>query len=194
MGDSPSLSFMPAYNDSYIEGIFQQFATFAGCENASDVMQCLRAADGNVLALAGSKVIAARPATLFTFAPVLDGTFLRERPVEAFKNGHFAKVPVLFGSNTNEGAEWSASLPDASANTSMFNATETTVYNFLQGQFASLTRPSFDRAVAEHYPLSDFANFSLQGQQMYGEMRYICTAELVSGAAFDHGSEAFQFQ
>lgn len=60
-------------------------------------MQCLRVADGNVLALAGSKVIAARPATLFTFAPVLDGTFLRERPVEAFKNGHFAKVPVLFG-------------------------------------------------------------------------------------------------
>ncbi|KNZ81847.1 Lipase 1 [Termitomyces sp. J132] len=193
MGDSPSLSFMPAFNDSYVEEIFQQFVTFAGCENASNVMQCLRTADGDTLAAAGSKVIAARTATLFTFAPILDGTFLRERPVEAFKNGHFAKVPVLFGSNTNEGAHWSASLPDATANTSMPNATETTVYNFLQGQFASLTRASFDQAVAEHYPLSDFANFSLQGQQMYGEMRYICTAELITGAAFDHESSGFQF-
>ncbi|KAG6909053.1 hypothetical protein DXG01_002205 [Tephrocybe rancida] len=116
-----------------------------------------------------------------------------QRPVEAFRNGHFAKVPLFFGSNTNEGARWSAELPDASANTSMPNATQTTVYNFLHGQYASFSRPSFDRAIAEFYPLSDYANFSLQGQQMYGEMRYICTAELITGSAFDHGVKAFQY-
>ncbi|KAG6908681.1 hypothetical protein DXG01_003695 [Tephrocybe rancida] len=192
MGDSPSLSFLPSYNDTYTEGIFKQFANFAGC--TSDIMKCLRTADGNKLALAGSQTIAARTATLFTFAPILDGTFLRERPVEAFKNGHFAQVPVLFGSNTNEGAGWSASLPDASANTSMPNATETTVYNFLKGQFADLTRASFDQAVTKFYPLSDYGTFSLQGQQMYGEMRYICTAGLITGAAFDHKLKAYQFQ
>ncbi|KAG6872306.1 hypothetical protein C0993_002235, partial [Termitomyces sp. T159_Od127] len=75
----------------------------------------------------------------------------------------------------------------------MPNATETTVYNFLHGQYANLTRASFDRAVADFYPLRDFANFSLQGQQMYGEMRYICSAGLITGAAFDHGVEAFQY-
>lgn len=60
-------------------------------------MNCLRAADGDTLASAGSQTIAARPATLFTFAPIVDGSFIREGPVEAFKNGHFAKVPVFFG-------------------------------------------------------------------------------------------------
>ncbi|KAG6908682.1 hypothetical protein DXG01_003696 [Tephrocybe rancida] len=164
----------------------------SGC--TSDIMKCLRTADGNKLALAGSQTIAARKATLYTFAPVFDGTFLRERPVEAFKNGHFAQVPVLFGSNTNEGAKWSASLHDASANTSMPNATETTVYNFLKGQFADLTRASFDQAVTKFYPLSDYGTLSLQGQQMYGEMRYICTAELITGAAFDHKLKAYQFR
>ncbi|KAG6842351.1 hypothetical protein C0991_010641 [Blastosporella zonata] len=192
MGDSPSLSFLPSYDDDYVEAIFNQFAAFAGCN--SNVMKCLRASDGNKLALAGSQTIAARPATLYTFAPILDGSFLQERPVEAFKGGHFAKVPVLFGSNTDEGANWSASLPDASANTSMPNATQTTVYNFLRGQFSSLTRGSFDQAVTDFYPLSDYGTFSLQGQQMYGEMRYICTAGLITGAAFDHGLKAYQFQ
>ncbi|KAG6812960.1 hypothetical protein H0H92_015079 [Tricholoma furcatifolium] len=191
MGDSPSLSFFPSYNSAYVEDIFQQFATLAGCE--SDVMNCLRAAEGNTLALAGSQTIASRTSTLFVFAPILDGSFLRSRPVEAFQSGQFARVPVLFGSNTDEGANWSAMLPDAAANTSMPNATETTAYNFLQGQFASLTRASFDQAVAELYPLSDYGTFSLQGQQMYGEMRYICTAGLITGAAFDYGVKAFQY-
>ncbi|GLB33555.1 putative carboxylesterase [Lyophyllum shimeji] len=194
MGDSPSLNFMPAYTDPYVEGIFDQFASFAGCGGKGDeVMKCLRFVDGSRLALAGSQTIGARTSTLFTFAPIIDDAFLKERPVEAFKNGRFAHVPVLFGSNTNEGAWWSAFLPNPAANTSMTNATETTVFNFLQGQFATLTRASFDRAVAQFYPLSDYGTFSLQGQQMYGEMRYICTASLITGGAFDQGLPAYQF-
>ncbi|KAG6829498.1 hypothetical protein H0H87_011257 [Tephrocybe sp. NHM501043] len=157
-------------------------------------MSCLRKADGSKLALAGSQTIAARTSTLYPFAPVLDGSFLQKRPVEAFKNGNFAKVPVLFGSNTNEGANWSKNIPDPSANTQSPNATETNVYNFLKGQFSTLTRSSFDKAVAALYPLKDYdSSLSLQAQQMYGEMRYICPAVLITGAAFDHGLKAYQF-
>ncbi|RDB24352.1 hypothetical protein Hypma_008425 [Hypsizygus marmoreus] len=184
MGDSPSLSFLPSFTDAYVQGIFDQVSAFAGCGNETDatVMSCLRSASVSQLTLAGSQTVNSRPATLFTFAPIIDDSFLRERPVEAFASGHFAHIPVLFGSNTNEGSGWSASLHDASANTSMPNATSTTVYNFIRGQFTTFTRASFERAVAEFYPLSDFAgSFSLQGQQMYGEMRYICTAALITG-------------
>ncbi|KAF8076133.1 Alpha/Beta hydrolase protein [Lyophyllum atratum] len=194
MGDSPSLNFMPSYIDTYVETILEQFASFAGCGNkGTQVMSCLRTATGNKLASAGSQTIAARTSTLYTFAPILDDSFLTERPVEAFKKGQFAHVPVLFGSNTNEGAGWSASLSDSSANTSNPNATQTTVFNFLRGQWTSLTRASFDRAVAQFYPLSDYGTFSLQGQQMYGEARYICTASLIAGAAVDQGLKAYSF-
>lgn len=96
-------------------------------------------------------------------------------------------------SNTNEGAFWSAGLPDPSANTSMPNATEETVFNFIRGQYTTLTQASLDPGF-ELYPLDSFnGSFSLQGQQMYGEARYICTASLIAGSA-SRFSTSFQYQ
>ncbi|KAJ7683531.1 Alpha/Beta hydrolase protein [Mycena rosella] len=122
MGDSPSLSFLPHYSDAYVEDLFTQFAGLA-------------------------RTLANRTSSLFPFAPIADGSFIQQRPVEAFRDGNFAHVPVLFGSNTNEGANWSASLPD---------------------------------------PLRT-------RQQMYGEMRYICSAVMITGAAHDFGLNAYQY-
>ncbi|KAF8969005.1 alpha/beta-hydrolase [Flammula alnicola] len=193
MGDSPSLSFMPLFNQSYDQDIFQQFSGFAGCENkGANTLQCLRSASSETLTVAGSQLTSSRPATLYVFAPILDGTLMIQRPVEAFKSGNFAHVPVLFGSNTDEGANWSASLKDPNANTSMPNATEVTVFNFLQGQYASMQQASYDEALGL-YPLEGYENsFSLQGQQMYGETRYICTAAMVTGSASSF-SKVYQF-
>jgi len=140
-------------------------------------------------------VLSARPASLFVFTPILDGDFIRERPVEALKSGNFARVPVLFGSNSDEGSRWSATLTDPSANTSMPNATENTVFNFLRGQYPTLGHASFNDAV-DLYPLKDYANsFSLQGQQMYGECRYMCTAPMITGAEISKSNpKVFQYQ
>lgn len=75
----------------------------------------------------------------------------------------------------------------------MPNATETTVFNFLQGQYASMQKKSFQKAV-ELYPLNQYNNsFDLQGQQMYGEVRYICTAGLLTGRASEW-SKTYQYQ
>lgn len=195
MGDSPPVAYMPAWNDPYLEGIFNQIASLSGCNpNSTNVMSCLRSANLTSLITAGSSMLATRTSTLYPFAPFIDGDNLQDRPVEAYLNGKFAKVPVFFGSNTNEGSHWSAELPNPNANTSMPNATEDTVYNFLQGQYAGLSRPSFDQAL-ELYPLADYNNsFSLQGQQMYGEIRYICPAGMITGVVSDQGLKAFQYR
>lgn len=165
----------------------------SGCADNGSTLSCLRSANSATLTRAGSQLISARPSTLYVFAPILDGTLMQQRPVEAFNSGKFAQVPVLFGSNTNEGANWSASLKDPNANTSMPNATEATVFNFLQGQYASMEEVSYQRAL-ELYPLADYeSSFSLQGQQMYGEARYICTAGMVSGSASKF-KKSYRFQ
>jgi len=97
-------------------------------------------------------------------------------------------------SNTNEGAGWSAGLPDQSANTANANVTETTVFNFLSGQWIPFTRTSFNHGL-DLYPLTDFGgSFDLQGQQMYGEARYICTAGLITAGATAAGLDAYQYQ
>ncbi|KAF7300956.1 Carboxylic ester hydrolase [Mycena indigotica] len=196
MGDSPSLNFAPDYNSDFVQGLFSQFVGFAGCSdlNSAQTMSCLRALPVNTIALAGSRVNANRTATLYPFAPYFDGVFVQQRPVEAFKSGRFARVPILFGSNTNEGAHWSSELPDPNANTSNPNANQKTVFNFLKGQYTTLSETSFEKALSQFYPLSDYGgSFSLQGQQMYGEMRYICTAVMIAGAAHDFGLEAYQY-
>ncbi|KAJ6454195.1 alpha/beta-hydrolase [Mycena sanguinolenta] len=193
MADSPPILFTPDNDDVSVQDLFEQFAGFAGCGGAADVMSCLRAASTQSLASGASLTRANLTSALFPFGPITDGTFLTERPVEAFKNGNFIRVPILFGSNTNEGSRWSAELPNPAANTSEPNATEDTVYNFLSGQWPDLTRTTFNTATSNFYPESGFANFSLQGQQMYGEMRFICSALFIAGAIHDAGLDAFEY-
>ncbi|KAJ7599071.1 alpha/beta-hydrolase [Mycena floridula] len=193
IGDSPSLSFTPAYNDPYIESIYSDFASNAGCGSASDRLACLRAANVNTLAAAGPKTISVRPAIIYVFAPVVGGIFLFEPPVEALLNGNFAHVPVLFGSNTDEGANWSGGVKDPAANTNTAGANETTVFNFLKGQYNRLDEATFDQLAALY---TDFkSSAGLEAQQMYGEARYICTANLIAGASQGHGqSSVYQYR
>ncbi|KAJ7235288.1 Alpha/Beta hydrolase protein [Mycena haematopus] len=194
MGDSPSLSFLPHYNDAFTENLFSQFASLAGCSGTtSAIMTCLRAAPTNTLALAGSQTLANRTSSFYPFGPIADGFFIQERPVEAFRSGKFARVPVLFGSNTNEGAHWCQGLANPAANTANLDANETTVYNCIAGQFSTFTTASYQTALTL-YPLANYSNsFQLQGQQMYGEMRYICSALLITGAAQHFGLKAYQY-
>jgi len=96
-------------------------------------------------------------------------------------------------SNTDEGSNWSATLPTV-ANTSAPGADETTVYEFIRGQYPDLRRVSFDGALTG-YPLDDYdGNVALQGQQMYGEERYICTASLMASALTGLGVNAWQYR
>jgi carboxylesterase type B len=60
-------------------------------------MACLRAAPVDTLASAGSKTLANRTSSFYPFGPIADGSFIKERPVEAFRKGKFARVPMLFG-------------------------------------------------------------------------------------------------
>ena len=101
-------------------------------------------------------------------------------------------IIIWVSSNTDEGAGWSSQLP-AAANTSSSNATEETVFNFLQGQYHSLTRQSVNHVIEKLYPLEEYGNLSHQGQQMYGEARYICPAALISGSLSTY-EKAYQYQ
>ncbi|KAG7087158.1 hypothetical protein E1B28_013138 [Marasmius oreades] len=191
IGDSPSLNQMPSTTDDFLETLFRAFATAAGCNDLS--LSCLRSSNIATLASAGAKVIQSRPATLFLFAPHFDGEFITNRPVEGFRNGKIARVPVIFGANTNEGAHWSSTISDPNANTSMPNATQDTVYNFIGGQYPNFSRESFNEAVSL-YPLQEFnGSFELQGQQMYGEARYICTAQMIAAGTAAVNRNSFQF-
>jgi len=60
-------------------------------------MSCLRSVGINDLVQSWNKLVSNRSSTLFNFAPIVDGDFIRTEPVSAFRSGKFANVPVFFG-------------------------------------------------------------------------------------------------
>jgi carboxylesterase type B len=82
----------PPINVSY-------FDSFRGCGTIADanVLSCLRSVSVDALTNGWNGLVANRTSTLYNFAPLLDGDFISTEPVEAFKSGQVAKVPVLFG-------------------------------------------------------------------------------------------------
>ena len=92
-------------------------------------------------------------------------------------------IDVDCRSNTNEGAGWADYGNDA---------TEAKVYDFLRGQYAPFTNESFSKAL-DLYPVKDFKNPSGQGQQMYGEARYVCSANLITGNAKRLGLSSYHY-
>ncbi|KAI2637565.1 alpha/beta-hydrolase [Xylaria nigripes] len=65
-----------------------------GCWGAADQLSCLRSVDSAAL-------YAAQPTVVWN--PLLDGNFLTAYPSQLMPHGKFVKVPLLTGTNTDEG-------------------------------------------------------------------------------------------
>ncbi len=80
-----------------------QLAQALGCTDPSSELSCMRAVPPDTV-LTG---LPARKALIgptgVDWGPVVDGVVLPALPIDAIRAGHFAKVPVLLGSNHDEG-------------------------------------------------------------------------------------------
>jgi para-nitrobenzyl esterase len=79
----------------------EQFAAKLGCGKAADVAGCMRAKPAE-------QVLTAMPASLLgpgkpIWGPVMDSRLIPGQPAELLAAGHFNRVPVINGSNRNEG-------------------------------------------------------------------------------------------
>lgn len=70
-----------------------------------EILKCLRGLPSDVVDNAGKTVFArSEPSIRWAWQPVLDGTVISRRPLDAWKSGKWNKVPMLAGSAHNEGA------------------------------------------------------------------------------------------
>jgi para-nitrobenzyl esterase len=80
-----------------------------GCRDASDVVACMRAKPTNqVLGALPATAMASGPGDGALWFPVVDGLVLPLGPDEAFKSGRFSRVPLINGSNHDEGRSWAS--------------------------------------------------------------------------------------
>ncbi|GJN93281.1 hypothetical protein Rhopal_006328-T1 [Rhodotorula paludigena] len=78
---------------------FEAILNGTDCTNAADVLACVRAAPLEQFNASAST---------WTWNPVVDGQLIAEYPSDSFRAGKFVKVPLLIGTNTDEGSGFGA--------------------------------------------------------------------------------------
>lgn len=171
-----SVSFSTVLTTKESQYLYDGFAVRAGCAT-KDSLQCLRSkstkelqeANVNVQPLPG-----AQNPQLFAWNPVIDGDFITELPYDAYKKGHFVRVPVIVGDDTNGGTSFApqdtTTLPEMNT--------------FLRDQFPLLT-PSDLETIDALYPNANDTcpHVGCRWRQVssaYGQMRYMCPGLYIS--------------
>ncbi|KAL7271295.1 hypothetical protein RUND412_005962 [Rhizina undulata] len=92
----------PPWNDTrWYQPLYDRLATNTSCYNATDTLDCLRAVPYDT-------IYAALNAISYEWFAVIDGNFMQSWPVAALKAGKLVDVPILLGSNTDEGVSFGA--------------------------------------------------------------------------------------
>jgi para-nitrobenzyl esterase len=79
----------------------------------AEAVRLLTAASSSTLAAAANELMVRTPDQepgTITFSPVIDGDVLPERPLDAFKHGRAARVPLIIGTNEREGSLFTGRL------------------------------------------------------------------------------------
>ncbi|KAF9460346.1 alpha beta-hydrolase [Collybia nuda] len=146
--------------------LFDFYAQKAGCGTGSveRKLACLRSASVSTLARAQEASLAATyTATPYkSFQPILDGVIITDRPTPALKAGHYARVPFIIGSTTNETLAFGADIPSAWR-------------KFCPG----ITDKDVDTLLAL-YPSSDFVSEALRQQTAAGDFSLRCTRSIMA--------------
>ncbi|KJA16236.1 hypothetical protein HYPSUDRAFT_147970 [Hypholoma sublateritium FD-334 SS-4] len=174
-----SSTFLPSqysFNDRIPESLYSQAVSQTNCTSAKDTLECLRAADVNTLQAANTEINSIGFFGTFVFVPVVDGTFITERPTETIRKGVLNAKFLLSVTNTFEGT---AFVNQATANT-----VETS--QFVTQLFPELEMAGIAEATAQYTGLG--TNI-FQADAIMGESIFICPTYLLLRA---FGQNAFK--
>jgi para-nitrobenzyl esterase len=147
------------------------FATAVGCGTAADQLSCLRQVPASTL-------LAHLPAD--GLGPVVDGGFLPDQPRTLFDSGHYAHVPYLLGSNSDEGTLFFLGVPPVT--------TEAEYLAALQARYGPLADQ-----VAAVYPASDFASPQDALVRAFGDSILVCSTYDTARRASAGGSSTYLY-
>ncbi|KAG1888838.1 Alpha/Beta hydrolase protein [Suillus subluteus] len=101
-----SSTFLPSqynYNDRIPEMLYSEVVNGTNCTSSSDTLSCLRAADVNTLETLNYNINANGFFGSYVFIPVVDGTFILERPTVTIRKGRLNGNYLLSMTNSHEG-------------------------------------------------------------------------------------------
>ncbi|KAL4877003.1 Alpha/Beta hydrolase protein [Aspergillus karnatakaensis] len=107
---------------------YDEIVEKAGCSGAEDTLQCLRTVPFEEL---NALFNGTEGSPAYDFSPAVDGDLLREQGSIQLEKGAFVKVPIIAGTNTDEGTSFG---PTGINTTAQF-------YNYLTNSTSSYTLP-----------------------------------------------------
>ncbi|THV05590.1 alpha/beta-hydrolase [Dendrothele bispora CBS 962.96] len=103
MTSSTYLPSQYAYNSRISEALYNEVVSQANCAESINTLDCLRSARTEVLATVNTNISLDAFYGTFLFVPVIDGSFITQRPTEVLKQGKVNGEALLAVVNTNEG-------------------------------------------------------------------------------------------
>lgn len=160
------------------EAVGAELVAELGCESP-DLLACLRSKDVG-------DVIDARPGNEtevdFPWFPVVDGLSLLEQPRDAIDRGDLARIPVLAGTNGDEGTFLT-----------VLGSLRTVEEEGYEDAIAWLAGDEHAAEIATEYPVAAFDSVQDALAELIGDALFVCpTRRLVRGAVAA-GQEAFLY-
>ncbi|KAF5345008.1 hypothetical protein D9757_013981 [Collybiopsis confluens] len=108
-GAITSSTFLPSqyfYNDTVPESLYSEVVSQTNCTSSSDTLSCLRSVNATTLGTLNNNINLDGFFGTFLFVPVVDGTFITQRPTLSLKQGKVNGNALLAVTNTNEGVNF----------------------------------------------------------------------------------------
>ncbi|KAG7429156.1 Lipase 1 [Fusarium oxysporum f. sp. raphani] len=99
--------YLPVFPAQYFQPSYEALLKMTGCNNSADGLECLRQVPIAEL----SKVFHASPSLWSGFTPSKDEDFIQGSGSELLSKGKFVHVPILIGTNTDEGTYFASKDP-----------------------------------------------------------------------------------
>ena len=159
----------------------QDLAKKLTCDTAKDVLDCLRGKTADAVLKALPLKTGFFFGTGASWGPTIDGIVLTDQPMKLVRDGKGNKVPLLIGSNADEG----------------------TLFLFLAGlmgltpaNYTITLKAIFGAKAADvekEYPVSAYASAAYALADLLGDLAFVCTARRSARAVVASGQAAYVY-
>ncbi|KAH8429665.1 putative carboxylesterase [Aspergillus melleus] len=160
------------------ESQFDRFANETGCSDSPNILSCLRSL--NISTLEQANVLhplpgaSDEPISLWYWLPVVDGDIIPDSLYNLFEEDKYLKVPLLVGSNTDDGSEFANNA-----------TTPAEVSAFIKNNYPHLTPDhleAINHAYPQEEPMPQHAAYFPSASAAYGDAAFTCPSMFMADA------------
>ena len=159
------------------------FAAALGCADPAQVLECMRSKtrDQVLLALSQENWQVAEPPGKVFWHPVVDGIEIPDQPRFLFEAGLFNQVPIIIGTNRDEGVSFVTRSFPAGVSVAQYDA------------WAANEFGPYSPMVLAKYPAADFASPMDAMAEVVGDGQFVCEARRLARSIAETRTPTFVY-